>query len=100
VEIRGQSLLQILLEDGGIRDCARFQKERVSWFHHWPGKRGQEEKAGIDALLGERAADDVNGVSRGGLYHSRDLGGTWESAMGHGLNTETKKADQRAYGSI
>ena len=43
---------------------------------------------------------DENGVFRGGLYRSRDRGETWESAMGQGLNTETKKADEWAYGPI
>jgi photosystem II stability/assembly factor-like uncharacterized protein len=41
-----------------------------------------------------------NGTFAGGLYRSRDRGETWESAMGKGLNTETKKADEWAYGSI
>jgi photosystem II stability/assembly factor-like uncharacterized protein len=45
-------------------------------------------------------SQDENGVSKGGLYRSRDRGETWESAMGQGLNTETKKADEYAYGSV
>ena len=43
---------------------------------------------------------DENGVFKGGLYRSRDRGETWESAMGRGLNTETKRADEWAYGPI
>ena len=43
---------------------------------------------------------EQNGVFAGGLYRSRDRGETWESAMGQGLNTETKQADEWAYGSI
>ena len=43
---------------------------------------------------------DENGVFQGGLYRSRDRGENWESAMGQGISTETKKADQWAFGSI
>ena len=43
---------------------------------------------------------DENGVFNGGIYRSRDRGENWEPAMGQGLNTETKKADEWAYGSI
>ena len=43
---------------------------------------------------------DENGAFKGGIYRSRDRGETWESAMGQGLNTETKQADQWAYGPI
>jgi photosystem II stability/assembly factor-like uncharacterized protein len=41
-----------------------------------------------------------NGTFKGGIYCSRDRGDTWQQAMGRGTNTETKKADQWAYGSI
>ncbi len=41
-----------------------------------------------------------SGVFRGGLFRSHDRGETWEPAMGSGLNTETKQADQWAYGPI
>lgn len=43
---------------------------------------------------------DENGVFKGGLYRSRDRGETWESAMGRGLNTETKRAEEWSYGPI
>ena len=43
---------------------------------------------------------DEGGVFQGGVYRSRDRGDTWEPAMGRGINTETKKADQWAYGPI
>jgi len=44
---------------------------------------------------------EENGASfKGGVYRSRDRGETWEAAMGQGLNTETKPADQYAYGPI
>jgi photosystem II stability/assembly factor-like uncharacterized protein len=43
---------------------------------------------------------DVNGTFRGGIYRSRDRGETWQWAMGRGINLETQKADQWAYGPI
>ena len=43
---------------------------------------------------------DENGVFKGGVYRSRDRGDTWQTAMGRGINTETEKADQWAYGSV
>jgi hypothetical protein len=43
---------------------------------------------------------DETGVFRGGIYRSHDGGDSWEWSMGRGLNTETKKADEWAYGSI
>ena len=43
---------------------------------------------------------EENGAFKGGVYRSRDRGETWEPAMGQGLNTETRSADQYAYGPI
>jgi len=43
---------------------------------------------------------DQNGTFKGGIYRSRDHGQTWQWAMGRGINTDTKKADRWAYGSI
>ncbi len=43
---------------------------------------------------------DENEAFKGGVYRSVDSGETWEPAMGQGLNTETKAADQYAYGPI
>ena len=43
---------------------------------------------------------EENGEFKGGIYRSHDRGQTWQRAMGRGINTETKKADQWAYGSI
>ncbi len=43
---------------------------------------------------------DENGKFKGGIYRSRDRGETWQWAMGRGINTETQKADQWAYGPI
>lgn len=41
-----------------------------------------------------------NGRFSGGLFRSRDRGESWQSAMGEGLNVETAKADEWAYGPI
>ena len=41
-----------------------------------------------------------NGAFTGGIYRSVDLGETWESAMGTGLNTETTKADRWGAGDV
>jgi photosystem II stability/assembly factor-like uncharacterized protein len=41
-----------------------------------------------------------NGMRRGGVYRSRDLGRTWQSAMGRGINMDTTQADQWSYGPI
>ena len=46
------------------------------------------------------SSKDQGGIFKGGLYSSIDRGQTWQQAMGRGINTETKKADQWAYGSI
>jgi photosystem II stability/assembly factor-like uncharacterized protein len=46
-----------------------------------------------------RSKDD-RGVFEGGIYCSGDRGETWQWAMGQGINTETEKADQWAYGSV
>ena len=43
---------------------------------------------------------EMNGAFAGGVYRSLDRGETWQSAMGQGLNTETRKADEWAYGPI
>ncbi len=43
---------------------------------------------------------NVDGKFQGGIYCSRDRGETWRSAMGRGINTETRKADRWAFGPI
>ncbi len=41
-----------------------------------------------------------SGEFAGGLYVSRDRGHSWQSAMGRGTNTDTKRADQWSYGDV
>ena len=61
---------------------------------------GSDAENKLSMLYCSIESRDENGTFKGGLYRSRDRGETWESAMGQGLNTETKKADEWAYGSI
>jgi photosystem II stability/assembly factor-like uncharacterized protein len=71
-----------------------------------PWKPIQGFAAGSDAgkqlvmLYCSIPSKDENGAFKGGLYRSRDRGETWEPAMDAGLNTETQRADQWAYGPI
>src|ERR1044071_2594719 len=43
---------------------------------------------------------EVGGKYMGGVYRSTDRGDTWQSAMGTGLNTETKAFDEWAMGPV
>src|ERR1041384_3613782 len=61
---------------------------------------GSDAAKNLVMLYSSIRSHDKNGVFRGGVYRSRDRGETWESAMGRGLNTEPKKADQWAYGPL
>jgi len=61
---------------------------------------GSDAATGVIMLYCSVRSEAQNGVFRGGIYRSRDRGQTWEWAMGRGLNLETSKADQWAYGSI
>jgi photosystem II stability/assembly factor-like uncharacterized protein len=61
---------------------------------------GSDAASNLVMLYCAVQSKDENGAFKGGVYRSRDGGETWEWAMGRGLNTETKKADQWAYGSI
>lgn len=80
-----------------------------SWVEKTPGLPWREVQGfagGSDAskdlvmLYCTVSSKATNGAFQGGVYSSRDRGDTWQSAMGTGLNTETKKADQWAYGAI
>lgn len=61
---------------------------------------GSNSKSGEMVLYCTVTSKEENGSFKGGVYRSRDRGDTWEAAMGNGLNTEIKKADEYAYGSI
>jgi photosystem II stability/assembly factor-like uncharacterized protein len=71
-----------------------------------PWKRIQGFAAGSNAakniimLYCTINSKDQSDTFEGGVYSSSDRGESWQPAMGRGINTETKKADQWAYGSI
>ncbi|NQT17045.1 MAG: hypothetical protein HQ582_30085, partial [Planctomycetes bacterium] len=61
------------------------------------GSNAQDDLVTLYCTVASKAA---GGVFQGGIFRSTDRGETWQSAMGRGINRETKKADQWAYGSI
>ncbi|MDT8299953.1 MAG: hypothetical protein RQ760_00625 [Sedimentisphaerales bacterium] len=61
---------------------------------------GSNSKDNLIMLYCTITSKNENGIFNGGIYCSRDRGRTWQQAMGKGINTDTKKADQWAYGSI
>jgi len=65
------------------------------------GFAGASEPAGhLVMLYCSVRSKDENGAFKGGIYCSSDRGETWQPAMGQGINMETTKADQWAFGSI
>lgn len=56
--------------------------------------------SGVVMLYASIPSTLEQGKLGGGIYRSRDRGETWERAMGRGINQETKKADEWAFGSI
>jgi photosystem II stability/assembly factor-like uncharacterized protein len=61
---------------------------------------GSNQANDIIMLYCTISSKDQDGVFKGGVYSSRDRGETWQQTMGHGINTDTTKADRWAYGSI
>ncbi len=61
---------------------------------------GSDPKNGRTMLYTTVPSKTVGDRFSGGVYRSQDLGDNWQSAMGRGINTDTEKADQWAYGSI
>jgi len=61
---------------------------------------GSDSAGNVIMLYCSVSSKEENGIFKGGIYRSHDRGQTWQWAMGRGINTETKKADQWAYGSI
>jgi hypothetical protein len=61
---------------------------------------GSEAKTKVAMLYCAVRSKEENDAFKGGVYRSRDRGETWQPALGRGLNTETKKADQWGYGPI
>jgi len=68
---------------------------------HLQGFAGGSDTAdNIIMLYCTVASKNENGTFRGGIYRSDDRGRSWQPAMGRGINTDTKKADQWAYGTV
>jgi photosystem II stability/assembly factor-like uncharacterized protein len=61
---------------------------------------GSNQADDLTMLYCTVSSKDQGGVFKGGVYSSCDRGRTWQQAMGHSINTETKKSDRWAYGSI
>jgi photosystem II stability/assembly factor-like uncharacterized protein len=61
---------------------------------------GSSAKAKLVRLYCATPCELVDGALAGGLYRSLDRGDSWESAMGEGLNKETKAFDAYAQGPI
>jgi len=61
---------------------------------------GSNEAGGPVVLYCTLPSQDKDGVLTGGVFRSLDRGQNWQPAMGDGINTETKTADQWAYGPI
>ena len=61
---------------------------------------GSNAKSGVAILYCSVRSKPQQGQFTGGIFVSRDRGDSWQSAMGQGINTETKKADEWAYGPI
>jgi photosystem II stability/assembly factor-like uncharacterized protein len=85
-------------EDGGRTWLEKTQG--LPW-KELQGFAGGSDVAGdLIVLYCSVRSKEENGAFRGGLFRSRDRGETWQSALGRGLNTETREADQWAFGSI
>jgi len=86
----------------------RSDDEGKTWYHKIKGLPSKEiqgfaggsDRAGGTILYCTVPSKLENGVLKGGVYRSKDLGETWEPAMGQGLNTEIQKADRYAFGPI
>jgi photosystem II stability/assembly factor-like uncharacterized protein len=61
---------------------------------------GSDAAKNIIMLYCTISSKDEGSTFEGGVYSSSDRGESWQPAMGRGINTETKKADRWAYGSI
>ena len=78
----------------------RYQLRSGLNFQKQTGTIRLKEIIGDPLHKGKRYATIEADEKERGFYRSRDRGDTWESAMGSGLNTQTKQADQWAYGPI
>lgn len=61
---------------------------------------GSDSTSGVVMLYCTVRSQIENGILKGGVYRTKDRGETWQSAMGLGINMETKKADEWAAGDV
>ncbi|HOW68629.1 MAG TPA: hypothetical protein P5186_24710 [Candidatus Paceibacterota bacterium] len=85
-------------DDGGTTWVERTQG--LPWKEIQAFAAGSNSEAGDVMLYCAIPSKAMDGRFQGGVYRSRDRGEIWESAMGAGLNTETRTADQYAYGPV
>jgi photosystem II stability/assembly factor-like uncharacterized protein len=85
-------------DDGG-RTWAE-KTEGLPWKEIQGFAGGSNSRGNLIMLYCTVRSKDVGGTFQGGIYRSADRGERWQPAMGRGINTETEKADQWAYGSI
>ncbi|MGO9202317.1 MAG: WD40/YVTN/BNR-like repeat-containing protein [Limisphaerales bacterium] len=85
-------------DDGGQNWAEKTQG--LPWKEIQGFAGGSEPSGQLVMLYCSVRSKNENGAFHGGLYRSRDRGETWESAMGRGLNAETRQADPWAYGPI
>ena len=85
-------------DDGGrswARKTGGLPSPRIQGF-----AGGSDPVRNIIMLYCTVPSEDDDGTLRGGVYHSRDRGETWQRAMGRGINADTKRADRWSYGDI
>jgi photosystem II stability/assembly factor-like uncharacterized protein len=85
-------------DDGG--ETWTEKNHGLPWIEIQGFSAGSDEATGIVMLYCSLRSKIENGGFAGGVYCSRDRGESWTSAMGQGLNTETRQADQWAFGPI
>lgn len=61
---------------------------------------GSDATNGVVMLYCTVRSQQENGGIQGGVYRSKDRGETWQPAMGQGINRDTSKADEWAFGDI
>ncbi len=61
---------------------------------------GSNTAEGVTMLYCTVDSRKEDGQFKGGVYRSADLGQSWQSAMGEGINVETTQTGQWAYGPI
>jgi photosystem II stability/assembly factor-like uncharacterized protein len=85
-------------DDGGKTWAERSAGLPWRGLRHFCGGSSAKEKAAVLYCVVPSKAED--GKYAGGVYKSTDRGESWQSAMGEGLNKDTKRADQWAMNDV